>query len=222
MVWPILISVSLVPGPYCFCASAGDISRVSKAALKTIPRREIPQRDIRLPPKFFIYGRSVGERPRLGKQSQAVRRASIMLRCRCRHCQGLSQPLAGFLCRCGDLVSLAPLTPLGATCLCACGLMFIGAPASATGSGPARKKTRQPGESSALRAIMQAVTRSTSGISELQSRNASPVQACCCSGVYARPAVGKNEDESTVASVKPGARPLDRTALMNSPEAVEA
>jgi hypothetical protein len=65
------------------------------------------------------------------------------------------------------------------------GLMAMGLPAgaAATGSGPGRKNARQPGESCDLLRIMQAVTRSTSGISEPQSRNASPVQACCCSGV---------------------------------------
>jgi hypothetical protein len=54
--------------------------------------------------------------------------------------------------------------------------------AAATGSGDL-KYTRQPGLSWALFLIMQTVTRSTSGISGPQSRNASPVHACCCSGV---------------------------------------
>src|SRR6185295_591714 len=49
------------------------------------------------------------------------------------------------------------------------------------GSGP--NWMRQGGESSALRRTMQAVTRSTSGISELQSRKASLVHACSCSAV---------------------------------------
>src|SRR5665213_1301380 len=77
MVWPILISVSLVPGPYCFCAIAGDASRDNAAAARIIPRA-----DIRLPPRFFNYGGSVSERPHLGKQAQTVWPASIMLRCR--------------------------------------------------------------------------------------------------------------------------------------------
>jgi len=49
--------------------------------------------------------------------------------------------------------------------------------------GPGLKYTRHPGESSDFLLTMQAVTRSTSGISELQSRNASPLQAACSSWV---------------------------------------
>ena len=45
------------------------------------------------------------------------------------------------------------------------------------------KNTRQPGLSSDLLRIMQTVMRSIFGISEPQSLNASPVHACCCSGV---------------------------------------
>ena len=52
----------------------------------------------------------------------------------------------------------------------------------APGSGDL-KYTRQPGLSWALFLIMQTVTRSTLGISGPQSRNASPLHACCCSGV---------------------------------------
>jgi hypothetical protein len=51
-----------------------------------------------------------------------------------------------------------------------------------TGSGDL-KYTRQPGLSWDFLAIMQAVTRSTSGMASPQSRNASGVHACCCSGV---------------------------------------
>jgi hypothetical protein len=53
---------------------------------------------------------------------------------------------------------------------------------AATGSGDL-KYTRQPGLSSDFLLIMQAATRSTSGMASLQRRNASPVHACCCSGV---------------------------------------
>jgi hypothetical protein len=53
---------------------------------------------------------------------------------------------------------------------------------AATGSGDL-KYTRQPGLSWAFLAIMQAVTRPTSGIASPQSRKASPLHACCCSGV---------------------------------------
>jgi hypothetical protein len=53
---------------------------------------------------------------------------------------------------------------------------------AATGSGE-RKYTRQPGLSSDLFLTMHAVTRSTSGTNSPQSDIASPVQACCCSGV---------------------------------------
>jgi len=65
------------------------------------------------------------------------------------------------------------------------GLMLTGVPAGAeaASSGPGLKYTRHSGESSDFFATMQAVTRSTSGISELQSRNASPLQAACSSWV---------------------------------------
>ena len=67
------------------------------------------------------------------------------------------------------------------------GLIAIGLPAGAAvawlGSGSGLNCARHGGESCDFRATMQAVTRSTSGISELQSRKASLVQACSCSGV---------------------------------------
>jgi len=65
------------------------------------------------------------------------------------------------------------------------GLMLRGIPAltGVTAGSGSRKKTRQPGVSWSLFLIMQAVTRSTSGMSELHSRNASSLQAACCSGV---------------------------------------
>ena len=67
-----------------------------------------------------------------------------------------------------------------------CGLIDIGLPAGADvawlGSG-ALNCARHPGESWDFLAAMQAVTRSTLGISELQRRKASPVQACSCSAV---------------------------------------
>jgi hypothetical protein len=66
------------------------------------------------------------------------------------------------------------------------GLIAIGLPAGAVaasrGSGPLNC-ARQGGESWDFFATMQAVTRSTLGISELQRRKASLVQACSCSGV---------------------------------------
>ena len=58
-----------------------------------------------------------------------------------------------------------------------------GAAAISSDSGPGLKNARQPGESWDLLRIIQAVTRSTSGISGPHRRNASPLQACCCSGV---------------------------------------
>ena len=71
--------------------------------------------------------------------------------------------------------------------LFAAGLIAIGRPAGvaalSSDSGPGLKNARQPGESWDLLRIMQAVTRSTSGISGPHRRNASPLQACCCSGV---------------------------------------
>src|SRR5687768_4651115 len=67
------------------------------------------------------------------------------------------------------------------------GRMTVGRPAGLTaaalGSGSGLKCARQAGESWDFLATMQAVTRLISGIPELQSRNASPVQACSCSGV---------------------------------------
>jgi hypothetical protein len=67
----------------------------------------------------------------------------------------------------------------------AAGLMLRGIPAltGVTAGSGSLKKTRQPGVSWSLFLIMQAVTRSTSGMSELHSRNASSLQAACCSGV---------------------------------------
>jgi hypothetical protein len=85
---------------------------------------------------------------------------------------------AGFLA----LRGLAPTALRGVV-----GRMTVGRPAGlaavALGSGSDLNCARQTGESWDFLATMQAVTRSTSGISELQSRNASPVQACSCSGV---------------------------------------
>src|SRR5262249_19840233 len=57
----------------------------------------------------------------------------------------------------------------------------LSALAAAPGAGP--NCARHSGESCVLLRTMQAATRSTSGISEPQSRKASPLQACCCSGV---------------------------------------
>jgi hypothetical protein len=62
------------------------------------------------------------------------------------------------------------------------------------------------------------VTRSTSGISEPQRRNASSLQAACCSGVWASLAAGHIETESAVASIKPNWKFLDRIANMIPPE----
>ena len=84
--------------------------------------------------------------------------------------------LAGFLC----------LRSLAADLRGPVGLIAIGLPAGADaarlGSG-ALNCARHPGESWDFLATMQAVTRSTLGISALQRRKASLVQACSCSGV---------------------------------------
>jgi len=62
------------------------------------------------------------------------------------------------------------------------GLTFAGSPgALADGAGP--KTLRHSGDNCDLFRIMQAVIRSTSGISDPQRRNASPLQYCCCSAV---------------------------------------
>ena len=67
------------------------------------------------------------------------------------------------------------------------GLIAIGLPAgplaARLGSGSGLNCARHGGESCDFLATMQAVTRSTLGISELQRRKASLVQACSCSGV---------------------------------------
>src|SRR5882724_11011104 len=62
MVCPILISVSLAPGPYCFWASAGCVSRLSAA-----PRGIIRRTNIWLPPLFlleevWVSGRALASR----------------------------------------------------------------------------------------------------------------------------------------------------------------
>lgn len=82
-----------------------------------------------------------------------------------------------------DLLDDLCLCALLATGFRATGLMVVGASAAAFSSGSGLNCARQAGESWDLLRAMQAVTRATSGISELQSRNASPVQACSCSGV---------------------------------------
>ena len=65
------------------------------------------------------------------------------------------------------------------------GAMVSGLPAgvaaAALGSGPERKNARHCGESCDFFATMQAVTRSTSGISDEQRRKASGWQAACSS-----------------------------------------
>ena len=67
------------------------------------------------------------------------------------------------------------------------GRITIGRPAdraeTSSGSGPDLNCARQGGESCDLFLIMQAVMRSTSGMSALHRRNASLVQAFCCSAV---------------------------------------
>jgi len=92
-----------------------------------------------------------------------------------------AQVEAGFFA--GFLVLRLALTDLRGVA----GLIAIGLPAGATaarlGSGSGLNCARHGGESCDFLATMQAVTRSTSGISELQSRKASLVQACSCSGV---------------------------------------
>src|SRR3954453_11689072 len=107
--------------------------------------------------------------------------------------RGRRQVVAGFLGLRGfALVDLAPLDLARVdlaleTLRGVAGLIAIGPPAGAAaasvGWGPDLKNARHSGESCDLLRIMHAVTRSTSGISGPQSRNASGLQACCCSGV---------------------------------------
>jgi hypothetical protein len=78
------------------------------------------------------------------------------------------QVAAGFLGFFG--FALEDLTLAGfATGLRATGLISVGRPTDAEDAGSGRKCARQPGDSRALLRIMQAVTRSTSGISEPQN-----------------------------------------------------
>jgi len=90
-----------------------------------------------------------------------------------------AQVLAGFT----DFLGLRSLADLRGVV----GLIAIGLPAGAAvarlGSGSGLNCARHGGESWDFFASMQAVTRSTLGISELHSRKASLVQACSCSGV---------------------------------------
>jgi hypothetical protein len=58
---------------------------------------------------------------------------------------------------------------------------------------PGLMNPRQPGLSCALFLCRQALTRSTFGISALHKRNASPVHACCPSGVQASAAIGSTK-----------------------------
>ena len=74
------------------------------------------------------------------------------------------------------LTGFRTVTGVMRTGLCA------GTARAATGSGDL-KYTRQQRLSSDFFLIMQAVTRSTSGMASPQSRNASGEHACCCSGV---------------------------------------
>src|SRR5262245_39710908 len=64
----------------------------------------------------------------------------------------------------------------------ATGVMLVGLPVAAA-CGLGLKNFRHSGESWDCFRTMQAVTRSMSGISELQRRNASGLQACCSSAV---------------------------------------
>jgi hypothetical protein len=101
------------------------------------------------------------------------------------------------------------------------GLMLSGFPAGGVAAASfSLKNVRHPGVSWDLFLIMQAVMRATSGMSAPQRRNASPLQACSCSGVWARPALGSIENAKAVASIKPKWKFLDRTASMDSPEAM--
>src|SRR6201747_678328 len=113
------------------------------------------------------------------------------------------QVVAGFFAGLVEGFLDAGLRALLATGLRATGLMLVGSPAAALGSGSGLNCARHPGESCDFLAAMQAVTRSTSGISELQSRNASPVQAFSCSGVEAWPALAHIAAVSAVASINP-------------------
>jgi hypothetical protein len=100
-------------------------------------------------------------------------RANETLSCDVRHAAGF----AGFFLRGLALTALRGVA----------GRIAIGPPAAlaetSSGSGPDLNCARHGGESCDLFLIMQAVMRSTSGMSEPHRRNASPVQACCCSAV---------------------------------------
>ena len=125
-----------------------------------------------------------GQACRFGQVRESQRRMERSHAGECRRCDmaetdvlaQVAAGLAGFL----GFLGLA-LTGFRAFA----GLMLSGLPALtgvACDDGSGRKCARQPGLSWAFFRIMQVVTRSTSGMSELHRRNASPVQACSCSG----------------------------------------
>lgn len=111
-------------------------------------------------------------------------------------------------------------------CLFAAGLIAIGRPgrrgALSSGSGPGLKNA-QPGESWDLLRIMQAVTRSTSRISGPHRRNASPLQACCCSGEYELADAGADKIETRVSlpASKPSWTFFDPLSVMKSPRSAD-
>ena len=109
---------------------------------------------------------------------QSVARSGLEIACR-------AQVEAGFFA--GFLASLLALRLAVADLRGVAGLIAIGLPAgpleARLGSGSGLNCARHGGESCDFLATMQAVTRSTFGISELQRRKASLVQACSCSGV---------------------------------------
>lgn len=97
------------------------------------------------------------------------------------------------------------------------GLGFAGVRATAgVTSGSGRKCARHSGLSCALLRIMHPVIRSMSGISELQSRKASPEHACCCSGVYAQAVPGSTPTQDR-ARPSQASLPAIRATIMASP-----
>lgn len=80
---------------------------------------------------------------------------------------------------------------------------LMGLATASRGSASDLKWARQAGESWDFLATMHAVTRPTSGMAALQRRNASLLQACSCSGVWALAAADHIENESAVASNNP-------------------
>jgi hypothetical protein len=133
-----------------------------------VPNSINPPMDLWLPPTFLVVEEAWVNGRMLARGCAAYLSQSP------KPCSGLGSPGRFLDAHCLALTGFRE----------AAGLMLRGAPALTAGSGSdGLKYTWQPGESWSCLRTMQAVTRSTSGMSAPQRRNASSLQAACCSGV---------------------------------------